>query len=219
MALLTTLVLVFAGFTYATVDNYTDVVIAKVSTTASYEGTVDTQRFGDAYDEDSLFFIWINFTISNPSPKPLRMWLINLKAWVRDYEVEDGRQLERAFRDDRIRVNTESGMQTLYYFPALIRTKSYLSTLTLVDAHSNANFTTFWQIGALISLQTTANLASIYEYATTLKGLEPEEVEWYYFAQILILVHGVRRDYSGLNDAYLLQVPLIVRYINFDISS
>ncbi|MFQ5838110.1 MAG: hypothetical protein ACE5HJ_04935 [Thermoplasmata archaeon] len=216
--LLLSLALMFLGFNAATVDNYTQVVIAKVSAEVEYEAEVNVQTADGGYDENSLFTVWINFTASNPSPKPLRMWIIQIRAWVRDYEVEDGKRLDRAFRDDRVRVETESGVQTLYYYPVLIRTKSYISVLALIDPWSNATFSTLWQISSSIDRRATETVASIYEYVTTAKGMEPDEVEWYYFAEILMFVHGVRRDYTGLNDAYLLQLPLIVRSINVDIS-
>jgi hypothetical protein len=207
----------FLGFSAATIDNYTQVVIAKVTASVSLEAEVIVVDAEGGLDVDSQFLIWANYTVTNPSSRSLRMWLIQMKAWLRDYEVEDGKNLQRAFRDDRVKVETEQGVQTLYYYPVLFRTKSYISTVALIDPHSNATFSNLWQISASLDPSTTEDLLSIYNYAITEKGMNPEDLEWHYFAQVLLFVHGVRRDYTGPNDAYLLQLPLIVRWIGVDL--
>ncbi len=216
-ALLAVVVIAFLAFTGATIQNYTEIVVAKVVPEVSQEATEEVFTPDGAYDQVSHYRVWVNFTVSNPSPRPLRMWVIEIKAWVRDYEVEDGGGLDRAFRDDRMRMETETGVGDRYYFPVFGGTKSYISTFTLADAGSNTTFSTLWQFTSSITPRATETLASIYRHATTVKGIQPEDVEWYYFAKVTMFVHGVPRDYSGPGDAYLLQLPLVVRWINFDL--
>lgn len=207
----------FLGFTTATIQNYTEIVVAKLVPEVTQEASEEVFTPDGAYEEVSQFRVWANFTVSNPSTRPLRMWVIEIKAWVRDYEVEDGGGLDRAFRDDRLRLETESGLQERYYFPVFVGSKSYISKFTLADAASNTSFSTLWQFTSSILKRATETLASIYRYATTERGIQADQIEWYYFAKLTMFVEGVRRDFTGPNDSYLIQLPLVVRRINFDL--
>lgn len=208
----------FAALLGASVGNYTDVVLAKVLADISVDFEPEVEPDGSSYDLNATVHLRLNLTVEDPSPRALRLWLVQIKTWVRDYAGEDGVDSSRLARDDRVTIPVDGGTEDRLYFPVFSVEESYMTTPVLVGRHSNATFELTYRLNRTFP-SVVGPVAAIYQDATERKDLDPAQVDWWAMVRVLLMVDGVPRDYSGFGDSYLLTLPLVVRQDGSDIGS
>jgi hypothetical protein len=197
----------------ATASNYTEIVRAKVlvDTALTLDVTIENGG-GSNLTTAAGFRLWANLTVDNPSSRPIRAWIVEFRAWVRDYELEDGVNTSRLDKAARLDVGQDGATQTLFFYPVWQITESFQSDLVLIDPGSRLTIPMTWNVNRVTQRSATEALVSIYNYATAEKGIPPDGVDWAFFARTLLYVNDVPRDYGGPQDSYLLLIPLIVRF-------
>lgn len=194
----------FLAMSIGTALNYRDIAETKLlvwgdawlkaSISRGQTGGIDSIRFNTTVE------------VNNPGPKGVSLWLLVMKAWVRDYPTEDGVPTGRSGTDG---VN-ESKMWTLVSsisevmdadIPA--KTTKNTSKEKVMPRTSNEAI-----------LKTVEDISS---YAKYQDGLSDDQLEWYVYSRITMYVSGVPHDVSGYG-TYLRETPIIVRQIGEDLS-
>lgn len=186
-----------------TAFNYFEIVYAKTFTTVDVEVDIiiEDHLYPEELSETAAFNLWINFTVYNPSNKDLRMWLVGIELWVRDYAREDRTDLSRASVD--IWVEGKS------FYPVVVNSKTYREDAGIVNHSSSGRFDFQFELSMNENETKTENLIQIYNYAVKEKNISFEKIEWLHSFRSMLFIKGVRKDYSGFNTSYLIGIPTI----------
>jgi len=198
----------FLSMGVGTAVNYTQIAETKLAVWG--EASLSASIFRSPNGTISSIRLSISVAITNPGPKGVSLWLLVMKAWIRDYPTEAGVNTGRLGSDG------ESAEQNVTRFWTPI---TALSTEIAADipAKSTRTVTKELTMNRQANESTFKVIEEISSYAMAHGGIGDAQLEWARYARMTLYVSGVPHDVSGYG-TYLREVPVITRSMGTDLS-
>ncbi len=187
---------------FMTAANYTEIAKAKVLTHVITEHNAAISL--DSHGNPESVNMTIDFTIVNPSEKPVRAWILTYKSWVRDIPKEMGLDDSRWRVDGTLTIN-ETKMS---FFPVFVATYSFDSPKMVIEPESNLTITKHLTLNYSNYPDIMSSVASIYNQTLGLG----ESLEWVHYTSAILFI-----DEANL-DSMFSNADLIRRFDGYDIT-
>jgi hypothetical protein len=200
--IITAIFAICLALSFITAANYTEIAKAKVLTHVITEHSA--ALFLDSNGNLESVNMTVDFTIVNPSGKPVRAWILTYKSWVRDLPMEMGLDDSRWRVDGTLMVNGTE----MSFFPVFVATYSFDSPKIVILPESNSTITRHITLNYSNYPDIMSSVASIYNQT---RGLEAS-LEWVHYTSAILFI-----DEANL-DSLFSNADLIRRFDGYDIT-
>jgi hypothetical protein len=201
-AIITSVFAICLALSFITAANYTEIAKAKVLTHVITEHSA--ALILDSHGNLESVNMTIDFTIVNPSGKPVRAWILSYKSWVRDLPMEMGLDDSR-WRVDGTLISNGTEMS---FFPVFVATYSFDSPKILISPESNITITRHITLDYSNYPDIMSSVASIYNQTQNLE----EKLEWVHYTSAILFIDETNLDSLTSN------ADLIRRFDGYDIT-
>jgi len=198
----------FLAMSIGSALNYKDIAETKLLVwgDASLKASILRNQTG------AIFSIKFNMTVQvhNPGPKGVSLWLLVMKAWIRDYPTEDGVPTGGGNIDGQ---TVENNVTQLWMIVPAFSDNLEADIPAKATQNASKEFTLARTPNEAL-FRTIEDIAS---YAKWQRGLGDDQLDWAHYARITMYVSNVPRDVSGYG-TYLSETPKITLSIGSDLS-
>jgi len=188
----------FLGLCVLSADNYTRIAYAKLSAEARANLSMEAAGLGPSGEvmDTTVFYYNATVNVTNPSQRSLKLQYVKYQGWVEDYIRED-----------------QYGGTDLYFYSNMVEDENYQAQTGLVGPQSTKTFAVNWTFdnARLDQFDVTQRILN-YVLINSTRHLRWDEANWNHFWVFRLLVTDVPMEYYGPDSAYLIELPVIVRY-------